>query len=801
MGKSRRQTNRNRASAQASTSSPSELNLEPLLATLLWALFFARWLVPTEGTAEGDSLWLAAFTLPVAAIWFWWQSKRPVPCFSPGLFDAAVWSLAGAHILSAILVLVGEGEKRLAMNMLWEWFSLAVLVSTLRQTLLRQAARQRFLQTLVTLGIVLSLFGTWQHYFWYAGNIREYESQRSELDQLEASPTLSAEDARRRSELQADFLRDSIPLGGPQRGLFERRLRDSSEPLGFFALANSFAGILSVVTVLLVAGLLRSIVASIQTRLAPDSSTETASQPDAVTAVSIRDWLIKNGVPIGCLAVVGYTLLLTKSRTALIGTAAGVGLAALMSLAGLKRDALKQVVIVAALAILLAGILTGGAIATGSLDIEVLSEAPKSIQYRFQYWSGTAQVIAESPWFGVGPGNFRSHYLQHKLPETSEEIADPHNFLFDVMANSGLPGVIALILLAIVLVRNALRLVTSFECDRQKKNAEREGNDPSPTKVLGTAVGIAAGWQFVAEASLNLQLLSTGMLAVILSVVSKRIEAAGRVTPGAGLTQTAALAAVVALFVHLLAAGGIAMPAICGCLLALAILTEPIRSEEKPVEWPSRSRTGALILAVLLVTAFAACLQTAFVPVIRATSELRSGDYEATRQSNYSRARARYSQAAQADPLSPTPLMRLSDLSFLFWEQTRDDDRFAEGVDFALEARKRNPHNGFYAYQIGRRYRQRFQRSGDSEHAQSAAEWIGQALDLYPTHPLWNAEFAIALGEAGRLEEARKAARDTLNLEAINQKAGHLDRFLPEPVLREITGLAARTGSVDRESP
>ena len=795
MGKSRRQTNRNRDSARASSS--PELNLQPLLTSLLWALFFARWLVPTEGTADGDSLWLAAFTLPVAAFWFWWQSKRQIPRFSPGLLDAAVWSLAGAHILSAILVLVGEGEKRLATNMLWEWFSLAVLVSTLRQTLLRQASRQRFLQMLVTLGIGLSLFGTWQHYFWYAGNIREYEAHRSELDQLDAAPSLSREDARRRSELQAAFLRDSIPLGDAQRGLFERRLRDSSEPLGFFALANSFAGILSVVTVLLVAGLLQSIIAAIQSRLAPDFSAGAASQSDAVTAVSTRDWLITNGIPIGGLAVVGYTLLLTKSRTALIGTAAGIGFAALVSLAGLKRDALKQVVIVATLAVLLAGILTGGAIATGSLDIEVLSEAPKSIQYRFQYWSGTAQVIAESTWFGVGPGNFRSHYLQHKLAETSEEIADPHNFLLDVLANAGVPGVLALLLLAVVLARNALRLSRGLANDHRMDAVEPEASGPSPVKVLGSAFVIAAGWQFVADASLNWQLVTTGALVVVLSLLANRLQAAGRVTPGSGLTQTAALAAVVTLLVHLLAAGGIAMPAICGCLLALAILTEPICSEEKPAESPSRSRAATLILAVLLVTAFAACLQTAFVPVIRATAELQSGDYEATRQSNYGRARTRYSQAAQADPLSPIPLTRLSDLSFLLWEQTRDDDRFAEGVDFALEARQRNPHSGYYAYQIGRRYRKRFQRSGNSEHAQSAAEWLGQALDLYPTHPLWNADFAIALGEAGRPEEARRAARESLRLEAINQKAGHIDRFLPEPVLREITGLARPSPTID----
>ncbi len=76
------------------------------------------------------------------------------------------------------------------------------------------------------------------------------------------------------------------------------------------------------------------------------------------------------------------------------------------------------------------------------------------MEYRLQYWRGTAKVIVAAPWFGVGPGNFRPHYLQHKLAETSEEISDPHNFVLDVVANAGVPGALALLLLAGVLLRN-----------------------------------------------------------------------------------------------------------------------------------------------------------------------------------------------------------------------------------------------------------------------------------------------------------------------------------------------------------
>lgn len=787
MGKRRRQSRRNSDSEPAT---PGTGGLDSLLTLLLWALFFARWLVPTEGSPEGETLWLSTFTLPVAAFWFWWQSKQLKPRLSPGLLDAAVWSLAGAHILAAILVIAGEGDKRLALNMLWEWFSLAVLVSTLRQTLLVDAARDRFRQVIVTLGVSLAVFGIWQHYYWYGNNIAEYRVLRAELDELESASSLTPQQAERRLDLLVQFQSDNIPLHEPQRSLFERRLLDSKEPLGFFALANSFAGVLVVVTVLLAAGLIQSLLEVVQTPQ-EDSSADAQS--------SLRVWLIENSVQVGCLVVVGFTLLLTKSRTSFVGAAAGIGVAGLLCLAGLRKEALKRVLSVAAIGAVLLAVLIGGAFAAGSLDIEVLSEAPKSLEYRLLYWRGTARVIAESPLFGVGPGNFRPHYLQHKLPETSEEISDPHNFVLDVVANAGVPGALALLLLGGVVLRNGLTLVRSNRATKDSDSlskslpAPSESDGPSVLAVVVLAAGIVFAWQFVAEAALNLRLLSTAVVAIGICLAADRLNFTTRPAPGSGLSAIACLAAISALLVHLLAAGGIAMPAICGSLLVLAILAEPASPppSANSVDASASPRVILLVLAIAFATGFAACLKTAFIPVIQSTTALRSGDFEGTRHSRFDRARRLYAVAAEADPFSSEPLMRLSDVSFLLWEQRPGtDEYFGEGVSFALEARKRNPQSGFYAYQIGRRHRQLFQRSRDKSAADSAVEWLGTALEKYPTHPLWNAEYTLALHEAGQDEAAREAARKTIEMDKVNRDAGHIDRYLPDPVLEAVARIA-----------
>ena len=82
----------------------------------------------------------------------------------------------------------------------------------------------------------------------------------------------------------------------------------------------------------------------------------------------------------------------------------------------------------------------------GGLDREVITEAPKSLLYRWQYWRATCDMIGDHPWFGCGLGNFKSYYTRYKAPEASETIADPHNFLLEIAATAGLPSLVLFLL-------------------------------------------------------------------------------------------------------------------------------------------------------------------------------------------------------------------------------------------------------------------------------------------------------------------------------------------------------------------
>ncbi len=61
-------------------------------------------------------------------------------------------------------------------------------------------------------------------------------------------------------------------------------------------------------------------------------------------------------------------------------------------------------------------------------------------------------MIADHPWFGCGPGNFKSYYTRYKVPEASETIADPHNFLLEIAATAGVPALTLFLLIFVALV-------------------------------------------------------------------------------------------------------------------------------------------------------------------------------------------------------------------------------------------------------------------------------------------------------------------------------------------------------------
>ncbi len=811
MAKSKR-SSRNRPSSKARSSRQPEIadtsieRVTDRAAAIVWGLLLARWMIPTEGTAEGDTLWLTSLTLAAAAGFCWWKSRVSLERLRFERLDITVWFLCGAHILSSLIVILTEGNKRAATNMLWEWLAVAVTFSLIRQTITLQS-RTRFLETVLVITTALACYGIWQPTFWYPSNLREYEAIMAEIDSVESSPEMpSQERAKRQMELRAECVSLGIPLSGPAQQLFERRLRDSQEPLGFFALTNTLASFMTVAVVLLAGTLLNVLLPS---RTEPPS-----------TERNNRGLVCALGT---ALLLVAYCLVLTKSRSAWGGTL--VGLSTLIGLFFIRSKSgagLRKLIPIIAVGLVAISLLAGVAIATGALDKEVLTEASMSLTYRLEYWTSTWDVFLDHPLFGTGPGNFRDNYLRHKLPQSSEEISDPHQFILDVAANAGLVGVVGLVALLVIIGWCIWQLCRSDENVPQRNVSDRNDSiflqPVSIRAAIGAAALLTVAGEWLFSGSLAWSVLSVCLVALaiagLIGVSLKRSSSSAIGPVELPIPAVAVAASLVAIFVHLSAAGGIAMPAVIGLTLALAAVLSVDSKKESMAGNEEESQTTAsgtdasasaqnyqqnqnlpwLMAALFSGLTAVGCTLTAFSPVIQATSLLQLGDYDAINGQPARVVLSSYRDAAKADSLTPEPYIHLSQFYLHQWKQTRDQTYFDQSIQAAEQAQVLSPNSPQIAHELANAWLVRA-RESSMQNAEAIAEAVvglQKALEMYPTNPMWTAETSQALALAGKSAEASRLARRALELDEINRGAGHVDRYLPEELLLEMKQLAGK---------
>ncbi len=757
--------------------------LTTLLRGIVVMLLVARWLLPTESAAEGETLWLSQLTLGAGLIWIWSVFRGSLEGIRFGWIDACVAVLVLGHIVSGVYLLAVGGEKRAAINMMWEWVSLGVLFFLMRQIFFGPRDARRILTVLLTTTTVLAGLGVWQHYVFYPQATREYDAQKSELERLRkeilsAAPQQARNLQARIQEIESNFFAQGIPLEGPAQQLYEQRLRASTEPFGLFALANSYAG-------LLLPGLFVGL-----TSLAGVRAGNSGRGSMVMIAFVVT--------------LIGFALLLTKSRTAWVGLAVGLsswGLAAFLR-GSTERTSRRVFGIVGSLVGL--GVIVGGAILSGALDAAVLTEAPKSLQYRLQYWRGAAGVLRESPFFGTGPGNFRQNYLKHKLPESSEEIADPHNLLLDVWSNGGLIALVGLcgfLVTAATAARRRPSVDSEESQPRHQPPAARGGkNTDNSSSVFSIRsgreiyLGAAAAFPLILAADLltgnamDLRLVVLWITWCILNPLLVRMLTSGKIAESrrsdpisalAKLSNSCLLGALVAITVHLLGAGGMEMPAIVQIFFLLAVCIFSIRDSSLT---PSnhQSRAGFLVAGSLIAGSFAACFYTAAIPHIRCNGLMAAGD-SVVASGGLDGAGRYYQEAAAADPFAPEPLEKLAELTFSRWQQAQSPSQelFDDAVQISRLSIGSNPNEPHGYWHLGEWYLKKFDRSKDHQDAVSAIEELSRAVDRYPHSPRLRALRAVAYVRAENREEARMEAGVALELHKINRLEGHNDKCLP----------------------
>jgi tetratricopeptide (TPR) repeat protein len=371
------------------------------------------------------------------------------------------------------------------------------------------------------------------------------------------------------------------------------------------------------------------------------------------------------------------------------------------------------------------------------------------------------------------------------VPESSEEIADPHNLVLDLWTSGGL---IAVLGFCACLVLGFGRILLRRPVEMPRAEEERGELFPSWASLLPAGVGFAlAIFAPVLAGTGDFDAVPLILLAgwlLVMAILRRNL--------GTTAVSGAALcAAAVGLLVHLLDLGGIEMPAIVQLLLVIAALAFVNRGDAGS----AKSRPWIpWAIGMIAIAAFLGCAATATLPVLQRRALIVSADQAVVLGGNYKFALSNYAEAAARDPFSAEPHRKSAEAFFSQWQVAADDEKdFAKAVEALKNAMTLDPNDPSLYRRLGEYYEAKFARTREREDAAKAALAFGDAIQRYPNDSATRAKLAFAFSDAGEKDKAQIQAKQALELDRINHEQQHTDRVL-SPVLCDRLQQVAQPG-------
>ncbi len=143
---------------------------------------------------------------------------------------------------------------------------------------------------------------------------------------------------------------------------------------------------------------------------------------------------------LGAAAGVGVVMVVRSRRAALLSAGAG-----LLLIIAIFLGALSPGLVPAPIADRVADIPAY----FGAVDVAntPVTDANFAVLERLAHWDAALKMWADSPWLGVGPGNYAVVYDQFRLPQWDQALGHAHNIYLNTLAESGLIGLAGFMLL------------------------------------------------------------------------------------------------------------------------------------------------------------------------------------------------------------------------------------------------------------------------------------------------------------------------------------------------------------------
>ncbi len=407
----------------------------------------------------------------------------------------------------------------------------------------------------------------------------------------------------------------------------------------------------------------------------------------------------------------------------------------------------KPILLACGAAVALAAIL----VAAGPLSPNALAKRSEAIAIRDVYWDAALRVSKDHP-FGVGLNNFEDYYYDHK-DDRQEEVRQVHNDYLQILAELGVPGLLAFLALLAAAAFMALR-----------PPAEEP---PAPVETVRTPLmaGLGIGWLVAFGLQGIFGHLGTTLLLAVAGIGAFWIFA--RDTGTGEFTRLGLAAGLAGAAVHLLVDFDLGDPAFRHYFfLSLAALALTSRLEP-----PSLAGAAAPAIAAVVLFAMVLPLAAAVAPRFLEAEELASKAAESEALGRDEEAGLLWEAAATANPLDPDSAVRRGLLERNLADETRRSDLVITILEDALRRRPRSASIEARLAEVHESVARRLQegpREGTGIEAASAraheteAELHARrAVELYPTRAYHRYLLGRILDSSGQdgAPEFRKALR------------------------------------------
>ena len=506
---------------------------------------------------------------------------------------------------------------------------------------------------------------------------------------------------------------------------FEERI-SQAQATGYFALGNVTASVL-ILTAMASLGLVADRLFTIRRKL----SRLLGLILLAVTAAMIYAIFLTGSM--GAIAGLCFALVLFVGYL-IVKSAVNCGFPSL-KLQTYYRTLAVAVVIIVAIAVL----------AVIGVGLKYDSLGAKTLTFRWHYWLGSSGMLADSAWFGVGPGNFKYHYPAYKLAHAVEEVANPHNPIVQMFTEAGvLAGLSLIACLAGIFVAStkpSTQTPSTAAIAEDKPRAR-----PLVWLILFAIGGFGLRTAVNTEGSALLRILGDthtsedssvlllGLIApLIVWVIAYLITAcdsddlSGNNPPATPLLRIGVICGLAGFVLHnqitfsLLHGGG---GTVFWVFAALAVAMHP---SKKPKEF-HLSRLDRYLVLALTLAAIVGFACTILIPAVTEQNHLTRAVRVYQDKWPTKVVESELTQAARALPSDPRPHTVLAGI-------LAERGFIERAIVQQRQAVAKNPQDWTSRLDLAKLLAEQANRSGDEQLRQSAILTIYQAIKCYPTSP------------------------------------------------------------------